>query len=104
MPVKDFTKWIEGGIISVWRFTRGGKTTRFRVALLVEVANEQRCITRYDTAHGYAHRDVLAFDGSVIRKEPMEETDFDLAFQAAFDELSSNHERYLADFLATRTR
>lgn len=60
------------------------------------------CATRYDTAHGYAHRDVLRFDGSVLRKEPMQENDFDLAFDAAYADICSNHERHIAAFLATR--
>jgi len=77
--------------------------TDFRVILLAVIGDRLQCVTRYDTAHGFAHRDILRFDGSLLRKEPMQENDFDLAFDAAYADITFNHERHLAAFLATRT-
>jgi len=75
----------------------------FRVVLLAVIGDRLRCVTRYDTAHGFAHRDILRFDGSLLRKEPMQENDLDLAFDATYADIAANHERHLAAFLATRT-
>lgn len=103
MPRKDWQKWLsESCFVFVERTTCCGKVADFRIVLLVEIAGRLHCATRYDTAHGYAHRDVLRFDGSVLRKEPMQENDFDLAFDAAYADICSNHERHIAAFLATR--
>ena len=104
MPATDWQKWLsESCFVFVERITVGGKLTDFRVVLLAVIGDRLQCVTRYDTAHGFAHRDILRFDGSLLRKEPMQENDFDLAFDAAYDEIFSNHERHLAAFLATRT-
>jgi hypothetical protein len=102
MPEKDFIHWIPGGHIVAWRFTRRGVTERFRVALLAEIEGKTQCITRYDTAHGYAHRDILNRKGEVISKETMRETNFSLAFQTAIADLALNYERYIADYRAAQ--
>jgi hypothetical protein len=36
----------------------------------------ERGVVRYDTAHGFAHRDILDPDGQTVRWEPMREVDY----------------------------
>jgi len=104
MPAKNWEKWLsESCFVFVERITVGGIVTDFRVVLLAIIVDRLQCVTRYDTAHGFANRDILRSDGSLLRKEPMQEPDFDLAFDAAYADITSNHERHLAAFLATRT-
>jgi len=40
------------------RQTVNGRVRRFPVVLLAETGGRLRCLTRYDTAHGYPHQDI----------------------------------------------
>ena len=56
MPVKDWLEWLaEDFTLFVIRDSFEGKLRSFSVVLM----HDGVCISRYDTAHGYAHRDVL---------------------------------------------
>ena len=72
--------------------------TGFRIVLLADIDGEMHCVTRYDTSHGFAHRDILAFDGRLVAKELVEEQDFALAFEQAYLDIVNNYERYLGDY------
>jgi hypothetical protein len=64
----SFKKWViylpDGFNIIVHRRLERGSITDFSVVL----AYEGECITRYDTAHGAAHRDVLGQKQGLIEK------------------------------------
>jgi hypothetical protein len=99
MPEKSWEKWLSE---SCWMFseriTEKGKVVRFRVILLAELEGQIHCVTRYDTAHGFPHRDILAIGGRQIGKEITREGDLNLAFAAACRDIESNHERYLRTY------
>jgi len=53
-------------------------------------------VTRYDTAHGFAHRDILGFGGKQLDKEVMPiDGGYDVAFGMAYRDIIENHEKYL---------
>lgn len=104
MPRKEWEHWLSDQCyMLVDRITNDGRVVSFRVILLAIIGDELHCITRYDTAHGYAHRDILAFGGEKIMKQPMPYADFDVAFRAAVTDIQLNYERYLKDFESTRS-
>ncbi len=100
MPEKDFIEWLEVGFINVWRYSHRGRVTKFRVVFLAEINGRLECITRYDTAHGHAHRDVLGLNEGLRGKLPMPTVTFNEAFDYARRDLRKNARIYLEDFLA----
>ena len=103
MPEKDWIVWLDHECrVEVEKHSRGGQVVGFRIVLLAVIEGVTHCVTRYDTAHGFAHRDVLAFGGRLTGKDLMEETDFALAFEQAYFDIILNYERYLHDYQAGR--
>ena len=51
-------------------------------------------IVRYDSAHGFFHKDILYRDGTK-EKRALNYVDLDSAFKYAVDDLRSNWESYL---------
>lgn len=100
MPEKDFTQWLEVGLLTAWRYTEGGKSTAFRVVFLADIEGTMHCITRYDTAHGFAHRDVLGRTEGLRGKLPMPMLTYRQAFEYAVRDIKRNANNYLADYLA----
>lgn len=67
MPEKDWIVWLDRARrVEVERRSRGGRVTGFRSVLPADIDGEMHCVTRYDTSHGFAHRDVLAFGEALI--------------------------------------
>jgi hypothetical protein len=58
-----------------WRRVRiwleDGRVTRFTIQYETTLAGERAAVVRYDTAHGYAHRDRLDRQGRVIAKDEL---------------------------------
>jgi hypothetical protein len=100
MPEKEFNLWLEQGFLCAWRGIRDGKVIDFRVVYLAEIGNKFQCITRYDTAHGYAHRDVLGRKEGLRGKIPCPTMNHNQAFNYAIRDIKTNAPIYLADFLA----
>jgi hypothetical protein len=55
-------------------------------------------VIRYDTAHGFAHKDVLRPDGRAI-KIRLAESDYNRAMTFAIQDLRTNWTRYKSSFL-----
>lgn len=55
-------------------------------------------VVRYDTTHGFAHKDKLSRDGKV-RKEILPFNDFNLALTFAEKDLRDNWQKYRKRFL-----
>jgi hypothetical protein len=85
-------------------FIRDGKhLTHFVEQYFALIDGEEREVMRFDTAHDFAHRDLLAGDGSTILKTPMRpDIDHATAMTDAIEDLRDNWERYRADFLRRR--
>ena len=58
-------------------------------------------VVRYDTAHGYAHRDIMTIQGD-INKTPLFNQDYNDALTFAENDLKSNWESYKRRFLGGR--
>ena len=54
-----------------------------------------RSRTRYDTAHGVPHRDVLDKRGRILRKDWLAGMTVEEALTHAKDDLLQNYERYI---------
>jgi hypothetical protein len=103
MPEKDWIVWLDRACrVEVERHSRGGRVTGFRIVLLADIDGIMHCVTRYDTSHGFAHRDILAFGGRLVAKELVEEQDFALAFEQAYLDIVNNYGRYLGNYCGTR--
>jgi hypothetical protein len=97
MPFKDwFQDLPDGFVLYIGRRTERGQPTSFCVVLIYE----DECITRYDTAHGFAHRDILGRKSGLIEKVSCETLGNKQAFQNAIRDLKTNFRQYLAFYLA----
>lgn len=57
------------------------------------ISGEWRPVVRYDTTHGYAHRDIIRANGEVL-KQPLFFETFNLAFTFATLDLKMNWRQY----------
>jgi hypothetical protein len=57
------------------------------------ISEEWRPVVRYDTAHGFAHRDIIKANGEV-QKQPLFFETFNLAFTFATLDLKMNWRQY----------
>ncbi|KKL81458.1 hypothetical protein LCGC14_1994540 [marine sediment metagenome] len=70
----------------------------FVVQYEMEIKNKWYQVVRYDTAHGFAHKDILSYKGA-IRKEKLPFNDLNLALTFAEKDLKDNWQKYRASFL-----
>ena len=75
-----------------------GQVIEFLVQYEVQVAGEWYPVVRYDTAHGFAHKDTLHPTGTAD-KEALPFTDHNLALIYAENGLRKNWEKYREEFL-----
>jgi hypothetical protein len=81
------------------RHTRSeGKVTEFMVQYEILVRGKWRPVVRYDTSHGYAHRDLMHADG---RKEKVELLlrNLNICLTYAENDLRANRKFYRERFL-----
>ena len=69
----------------------------FRVQYETKISNTWHPVVRYDTAHGFAHRDMLKKDGTVT-KTPLFNQDYNDALTFAENDLKSNWSYYKKRF------
>jgi hypothetical protein len=82
--------------------TKRGRVIKFVIQYETLVKEEWRSIVRYDTAHRYAHKDVLDWKGGVIEKIPLRDVSYKQAVEIAIDDIESNWETYKKRFLKGR--
>jgi len=100
VPEKDFIQWLDAGFVYAWRNIRAGETTAFRVIFLADTGGKLECVTRFDTAHGFAHRDILGITEGLRGKLACPTMTYNQAFDYAIRDIEQNAEIYLADFFA----
>jgi len=100
MPEKAWTVAFGDFALIVRRTTLKGELNDFAVVLLAFVSGKWVDITRYDTAHGTPHRDILGAKRGLRFKRWMDDIAFAEAFNYAIRDCTENAEIYLADFLA----
>jgi len=65
----------------------------FAVQYEIRLGGEWRPVVRYDTAHGFAHRDLFSEKGECV-KTPLEMTDLNMALTFAESDLKTNWQWY----------
>jgi hypothetical protein len=75
-----------------------GKILYFRVQYETRIENIWYPVVRYDTAHGFAHRDLLNIKGE-IKKTPLFNQDYNDALSFAESDLKNNWKQYKNNFL-----
>ena len=75
----------------------------FVVQLEVNLRGEWKPAVRYDTAHGFAHRDIFHADGRT-EKVPLSVSDYNSALTFAESDLRTNWELYRERFLREEIR
>ncbi|MCR4290862.1 MAG: hypothetical protein NUV86_11450 [Candidatus Scalindua sp.] len=73
--------------------TEGGKVTGFVVQYEIFIENKWMPVVRYDTAHGFAHKDLVNPDGSK-EKILFGALDLNEALTVADKDINENWERY----------
>jgi hypothetical protein len=100
MPFKEWTIPLGEMALLIRRRTTGGEVVSFAVVLVAVLHGEWHAVTRHDTAHGFAHREVLGLTEGLRGKLLCCTLSHKQAFQYAICDLKQNAEIYLADFLA----
>lgn len=77
---------------------RGNNIIEFIVQYELKIRNEWYPVVRYDTAHGFAHKDILYYKGE-SRKEILPFDDFNLVLTFAEKDLKDNWQKYKDHFL-----
>jgi hypothetical protein len=98
-----YRQWLnDNDSIFIWFVTERGVVKRFVVQYETIVEGKRRGVLRYDTAHGFARRDILDPAGRTVRWEPTRDVDYATALTEAIDDLEANWERYREEFLRRR--
>ena len=77
--------------------TDKGKVTAFTVQLEVFVNDKWREVSRYDSAHGFAHIDRYFFDGRKVKKDL--DLNLNEALTLADEDIKENWKAYQKTFL-----
>lgn len=88
------------GVVRVRLDVERGRVTAFTVQLETYVGERWYPVLRYDSAHGYPHRDLLDWDGRVMDKFWLDPTmSAEDAVRYAERDLDENAAAYLAAFM-----
>lgn len=88
---------IEGDRLRVKIYKEKNEILEFVVQYEAEISERWYAVIRYDTRHGFAHRDHLHADGSV-EKEPVLWENYNLALTYATQDLKQNWQKYRRGF------
>jgi len=75
-----------------------GRIVFFRIQYETKIGDTWYPVARYDTAHGFAHRDIMSLKGS-IEKTPLFNQDYNDALTFAESDLKLNWTYYKKRFL-----
>jgi len=74
-----------------------GEILEFVIKYEALISEKWQAIVRYDTAHGFAHRDIIKPNGEII-KHPLFFETYNLAFTFANLDLKANWKQYKDNF------
>ena len=97
-----FIGLLDGTAIRVRLSKERGRILSFVAQLEAYLDNDWTPISRYDTAHGFVHRDDLRPNGDQIKSPPMSFRDNEAALNYAVTDLRSNSQFYLERYLQWR--
>lgn len=91
MPEKEWEIHLPDGSRIIVRIDRNGQEVKgFSVVLVAMIDDSETCVTRYDTAHGHSHRDVIGRNGGLIEKQWLLSFNDKEAFEYAIKDLKEN--------------
>ena len=100
MPFKEWTIELENAQIYIWRYTVRGVVVSFAVVLIAWTEEDWECVTRYDYAHGFVHRDVLGKSAGLLYKQTFPGLTLGEVFHHAIRDCKENCEKHIEFFLA----
>lgn len=101
MPEKQFEIPLSREVFILVSWVReGGRVLTFRILLLMEHEGECRCVARYDTAHGFAHLDILGMRKGLLAKRPLLGQSYSEAIEYAIRDFKENWKDYVRSYLA----
>ncbi len=99
MGQRSYVRLVDGTTRIRVNFSTGrGQVLEFTIQLEVQLEGNWQPVIRYDTAHGFAHKDVYRRDGS-YEKVPIFVGSFGDALSYAQAELGQNWRQYRDRFL-----
>jgi hypothetical protein len=92
---ESFTIWLnECRYLAVSFTTVRGEVVSFVVRLMACDPAGDRILSRFDTAHGIAHHDLLTPSGNLREKDWLSHFTFNDALQHAINHFKAHHEDY----------
>jgi hypothetical protein len=79
-----------------------GKVVDYTVLYLATIEDRILPVVRYDSAHGYPHRDTLDWDGHVVDKHWTPLQPLPIALNQAIEEVKTHWHEYFEAFLLRR--
>ena len=98
MPFKEWAIELGEFRILLWRQTTEGVLVDFLVALLAWNGEQWACITRYDCAHGFPHRDLLGRRSGLLYKEEFPGLTLNEVFNHAVNDFKTSYEAHASFF------
>ena len=96
MPENDYIIYInETTRIFVYYETEKGKVKRFVVKLELLINNEWVEIERYDTHHGFVHKDIIGKDKKKKSIVKYESINLQSGFNMAVEDFKKNYQLYI---------
>jgi hypothetical protein len=80
--------------VAVELTTVQGEVVSFVVRLMTCAAGGDRILSRFDTAHGIPHQDVLTRSGNLREKRWLTDLNFNQALHYAISHFKAHHEDY----------
>jgi hypothetical protein len=75
--------------LRVYASKQKGKITKSVVQYEALIKTQWRAIVRYDTSHGFSHKDII-HSGGEVDKQPLHFQDFNMAFTFAIQDLKTS--------------
>lgn len=92
---REYFLEITDGVIVFAQFkTDEGEVKEFVVKLICEFGGQWNEVLRYDSGHGYPHKDILDTSGKVVRKVWYDFLDNSQALTMAITDIKDNYEFY----------
>jgi hypothetical protein len=99
MAEKRYRIWLnDHTYVVVEFFVYNGRVVSFVVRLSGVFEDADKCIARYDTAHGCPHLDLVNTHGKLLEKKWLLGMTLEEALRYAIDDFKANHESYVANF------
>ena len=99
MPEQTYNIWLDDKSYLVVEFsTVDGRVVSFVVRLMFISGNAEKCVARYDTAHGCPHLDVVDAQGRLREKKWLLGMSLAEALRFAIDDFRLNYASYIKNF------